>query len=177
MPHDRPPLPVLSDGRVVLRALEHGDVPALEAGMHDPAVTRWIGPAELTGSEVLAQAEERWADGSPTFATCDPDGTFAGKAWLHVPEDDPSTGFVGYWLLPAARGRGLATAAVRLIVAWAVRELGITTVRLTADPENGASHRVAERAGFGRVGIENGQVVFALDGAPLSPEGDTGPSR
>jgi predicted metal-dependent phosphoesterase TrpH len=51
-----------------------------------------------------------------------------------------------------ARGSGIATEAVRAAVAWA-HEQGIRTLTLTAHPENVASLRVAEKAGFVRVGL------------------------
>jgi ribosomal-protein-alanine N-acetyltransferase len=167
-------LPELSDDRVLLRAADARDLPAIEAGIHDPDVIRWIGPQPPTARDVLARDEEWWAKGSPTLAICELDGTFVGKVWLTVPEADTSTGFVGYWLLPVARGRGLATSAVRLISTWAVHELGVRNVRIHAAPDNERSHRVAERSGFRRVavaaddlpdGSDRRDVLFALDEA------------
>ena len=166
------PLPVLSDGRVLLRAAEPRDVPAIEAGIHDPEVIRWIGPPEGSAHDLLVQNEERWAHGSPTLSICELDGTFVGKIWLSVSETDRSTGSIGYWLLPVGRGRGLATSAVRLLSTWAVREFGLTNVRISTAPENGRSQRVAERSGFRRVspaddeGLapDTSQIVYALDG-------------
>jgi RimJ/RimL family protein N-acetyltransferase len=157
-------LPVLSDDRVMLRPMEPRDLPAIEAGINDPDVIRWIGPPEGTAHGALVQAEERWTQGSPTLAICEPDGTFAGKAWVGFREGDTSIGYVGYWLLPAARGRGLATSAVRLLSDWAARELGLASVRLTTEPHNARSQRVAERSGFRRVSEQAGQVVYELDG-------------
>lgn len=130
--------------------------------MHDPDVIRWIGPPERTARDVLVQNEERWANGSPTLSICELDGTCVGKIWLSVDPTDRSTGSVGYWLLPTARGRGYATAAVRLLSTWAVRELGVTNVRLKTAPDNERSHRVAERSGFRRVMPRAGEAV---DGA------------
>jgi ribosomal-protein-alanine N-acetyltransferase len=155
----RVPLPTLTDGRVLLRASEPRDVPAIEAGMHDPDVIRWIGPPEGSAQDVLAHHEERWARGWPTLSICELDGTCVGKVWMSLREGDRSTGFVGYWLLPVARGRGLATAAVRLLSKWAVRELGLTNVRLTTAPDNERSHRVAERSGFRRVVPRDGEAI------------------
>ena len=62
----------------------------------------------------------------------------------------------------------MASAAVRLITAWAIEELGFTTLRLTTAPDNERSQRVAERSGFRRRipkkgepdGPDAGQVVF-----------------
>ena len=175
MTGSRVQLPRLSDGRVLLRATEPRDLPALEAGIHDPDVIRWIGPPEGSAQDVLVQNEERWAQGWPTLSICELDGTCVGKIWMSTGEGDRSTGFVGYWLLPVARGRGFATAAVRLLSSWAVREHGIARVRLTAARDNERSHRVAERSGFRRVmprdadaidGVRGDDVVFELGERP-----------
>jgi RimJ/RimL family protein N-acetyltransferase len=162
---------VLSDGHVLLRAEEPRDLPVIDAGMHDPDVVRWIGPPWPL-AEVLQRNREGWARGSPTLAICELDGTCVGLVWMNVRDPDPSTGFVGYWLLPRARGRGLATRAVRLLSAWVLGELEIRSLRLTTAPDNARSQRVAELSGFRRVSPAPGaplddpsvaQVVYALD--------------
>ena len=169
------PLPALSDGSVLLRAAEPRDMPAIDAGIHDPDVIRWIGPPEGSAHDVLVQNEERWSRGSPTLSICELDGTCVGKVWLTVSETDRSTGSIGYWLLPVGRGRGLATSAVRLLSTWAVRELAITNLRIRTGSDNDRSQRVAERSGFRRVGTaadesldgpDSRNVVYALDGPP-----------
>ena len=162
-------LPVLTDGRVILRAPEPADLPAIDTGMHDPDVVRWIGPPWPI-DDVLGRLEALLAKRAPTFVICEPDGSFAGMVWVNVRDDDRSTGWVGYWLLPAARGRGLATGAVRLITDWAVNKLGFTTMRLKTAPDNERSQRLAERSGFRRMspiegepdGPDAGQVIFEL---------------
>jgi RimJ/RimL family protein N-acetyltransferase len=157
-------MPTLSDGRVVVRALEPRDLPGIEAGIRDSAVLRWIGPQPSSAEEVVARDAERWAHGEPTFAVCRADGSFAGKIWLGFRDADRSTAYVGYWLLAEARGHGFATAAVRLITAWAFRDLGIGRVRLTTAPDNLASQRVAERNGFRRVAApDGGDLVYELE--------------
>jgi RimJ/RimL family protein N-acetyltransferase len=65
---------------------------------------------------------------------------------------DASVGQAAYWLAREARGRGVATRSLRLLTEWAVDELGLAHVELTADVRNEQSHRVAERAGFRRQG-------------------------
>jgi RimJ/RimL family protein N-acetyltransferase len=160
----------------VLRAAETRDQPAIEAGIHDPEVIRWIGPQAPTAVEALARDDAWRARGSPTLVICEPDGTCVGKVWLERSQADASMGYIGYWLLPVARGRGLATSAVRLMAAWAARELGLERLRITTEPENQRSQRVAERCGFRRAsggpaeaadGRADGQVIYALDGASL----------
>jgi RimJ/RimL family protein N-acetyltransferase len=61
---------------------------------------------------------------------------------------------ISYFLRASARGRGLATRAVRLVAGWAFDELAVERIELRVHPENDASRRVAERAGFTREGVE-----------------------
>jgi RimJ/RimL family protein N-acetyltransferase len=60
---------------------------------------------------------------------------------------------IGYWLVPEARGRGLATAATSLLVDWGFRDLGLERVEFAILPENLASQRVAERVGATSEGL------------------------
>ena len=55
---------------------------------------------------------------------------------------------LGYWLVPAVRGRHLATPAIRLVTEWALRELEVLRVEAWVAPDNLPSQRVLEHAGF-----------------------------
>jgi RimJ/RimL family protein N-acetyltransferase len=146
-----PPDPPLGDGVVSLRPADERDLAAIESGITDPEVIRWFGHPKLSAREVLDLNRGRWLDGSgPTFAICGADDRCLGHVWINVGSD--SAGAVGYWLLPEARGRGFATRAVRLICDWAFQDLALPGLRLLTEPENLASQRVAERAGFRRQG-------------------------
>lgn len=150
-------VPLLTDGVVTLRPPDEGDLEAIAAAIADLDVVRWIGPPEGTAAETLALNRSRWAAGSPTFAICESDGVCVGHVWANRPPDEPAAAAIGYFLLPAARGRGLATRAVRLLCAWLVAERGVTQLRLFTDPANVASQRVAARSGFTRIGVELGR--------------------
>ncbi len=59
-------------------------------------------------------------------------------------------GEIGYW----SRDRGLAwERAARLLSTWALTGLGLERLELLANPENVASQRLAEGAGFTREGL------------------------
>jgi RimJ/RimL family protein N-acetyltransferase len=75
-------------------------------------------------------------------------GAPAGEIQLTwaVPGGDEAA--IGYTLLPAWRGRGYATRAVLLLALWAFAETGSGRLVATALPDNVASRRVLERAGF-----------------------------
>jgi RimJ/RimL family protein N-acetyltransferase len=59
-------------------------------------------------------------------------------------------GDVSYWLADYARGRGIATRALRLFTHWSFTALGLSELRLWAHADNTKSRAVAERAGYVR---------------------------
>ena len=61
-------------------------------------------------------------------------------------------GSIGYWVVPWARGRGVATTALSLLARWALEAGGVRRLELVTHPDNVASQRVAEKAGFTREG-------------------------
>ena len=60
---------------------------------------------------------------------------------------------------PFARGRGIATDALKLLTRWAFDQLGLQRLQLKADPDNAASQRVAEKAGYQREGLLRSSFV------------------
>lgn len=67
-----------------------------------------------------------------------------------VDEIDQPAGELSYWLVPQARGRGLAYAAVRMMMASLVGGAGVRSVVLDIEAGNVASRRLAERLGAQR---------------------------
>jgi RimJ/RimL family protein N-acetyltransferase len=57
----------------------------------------------------------------------------------------------------AGRRRGLMTRAVRLVCNWLLAE-GVGRIEVRTHPENAASQRLAERAGFRREGLERSSI-------------------
>lgn len=60
---------------------------------------------------------------------------------------------VGYWLGETARGRGLATDAVRGLAGYAFGSLGLQRLFALPFADNGGSRRVLEKAGFALEGV------------------------
>jgi hypothetical protein len=67
---------------------------------------------------------------------------------------------LGYWLAPRARGRGVASCAVRLLAQWGFTKLGLARIELTCGPDNKASQRVAGRCGFVHEGVMRSHTPF-----------------
>ncbi len=101
------PNPPLSDGIISLRPPEERDLSAIERGINDPDVIRWFGRPTESAEELLELNQRRWNDDeSATFAICEVADPCVGHVWVNLV--DARRGFVGYWLLAEARGRGLA---------------------------------------------------------------------
>jgi RimJ/RimL family protein N-acetyltransferase len=61
---------------------------------------------------------------------------------------DEGNAGVGYWVLPAARGAGVATDALSALGVWAMDEIGFHRLHLDHSTRNLASCRVALKAGY-----------------------------
>jgi RimJ/RimL family protein N-acetyltransferase len=103
----------------------------------------------------LARYQEGRADGTrEAFAIVDEaDGRFLGLALAPSIDRETATLELGYVVAPAARGRGVATAALRLLTDWAFEEAGAVRIELLISVENAASKHVAERCGYRREGV------------------------
>jgi [ribosomal protein S5]-alanine N-acetyltransferase len=152
------PEPPLGQGAVSLRPWEDGDLAAMVAICSDRDVARYTRVPDPY-SEADARA---WMDAQPArlaegegmaFAIVEGPGPPVGSVGLRIDPSDRDIAEAGYMVAPAARGRGVATAALRLVSRWALCDLGVGRVQLTTHVDNEASQRVAERAGFRREGV------------------------
>lgn len=93
----------------------------------------------------IAHCLQQWGvpDGNREFFIVDVGGRFLGGCGLVRKEFG---GEIGYWVRTSAEGRGVATAAARLLAGWGASE-GLASIVIRADPGNLASQRVAEKAG------------------------------
>jgi RimJ/RimL family protein N-acetyltransferase len=76
------------------------------------------------------------------------DGLAVGDIGFHGPPGPEGDVEVGYALAPAARGAGLATESVVVLLRWAFAQRGVHTVSARVEPGNRASIRLLERLGF-----------------------------
>ncbi|MDQ3752024.1 MAG: GNAT family N-acetyltransferase [Actinomycetota bacterium] len=148
----------LPAGPVTLRRWRAGDAFAIAAACSDTEIQRWLPlPSPYTeqhGREYLAMMEEDAATGRGfALAIVDPSsGLLLGSIACRMSKDRGVVD-VGYWIAPNARRRGVATAALRALSAWVFANLYPARIELITDPDNVASQRVAEKAGFVREGV------------------------
>jgi RimJ/RimL family protein N-acetyltransferase len=161
MPELPLPNPPLMDELVSCRPWRESDVPAKLMAFSDPLVQEFSWPRLEPYSEQDArrffreQEQARLCGEELNLALVDPhdDERVLGGASLYDVDLDQRRAALGYWLAPEARGRGVATHAVRLLARWAFDALRLVRLELTCGPDNLASQRVAERCGFVREGV------------------------
>jgi RimJ/RimL family protein N-acetyltransferase len=161
------PVPPLAGDVVRLRPWTEADVPDIVRAFTDPVMRRFSWRTtrytETDARADLARQERARSRGEALhFAAVEPgDGNVVlGGVGLSEVRAELGCAAIGYWLTPAARGRGAATQAVTLLARWAFAELGLARLELTCGPDNLASQRVAERCGFTREGLLRSHVPF-----------------
>jgi ribosomal-protein-alanine N-acetyltransferase len=152
------PDPPLSDGRVTLRGWRLSDVPQIVAMCSEPDVIRFTSvPVPYDSDDArlwldLHPARLAAGDGAAFAITEGGDELPVGSIGVRVMHDQ-GIAETGYHVVEARRGRGLATAALRLIARWTFAELPVARLQLTTHLDNPGSQRVAEKAGFTREGV------------------------
>lgn len=160
------PSPPLADDAVLLRPWRKTDVQAQLAAFRDPLFRRFSDWAPETEDGVrrnLVEDERARHRGEQLeWALVEPgdDHVVLGGASLNHVDLEMGRAAVGFWLVPEARGRGVATRAVRLVAGWAFAELDLERLELTCGPDNDAAQRVAERCGFTREGVLRSHIPF-----------------
>jgi RimJ/RimL family protein N-acetyltransferase len=158
----------LADDLVLLRPWRESDVPDGLIAFSDALVQRFSWPHTTPYTEAdarryfVGQEPARLRGQELNLALVEPgdDRVVLGGSSLYDVDREQSLAAIGYWLAPAARGRGVATHAVRLLASWASDVLDIARLELTCSPDNHASQRVAERCGFSREGVLRSHLPF-----------------
>jgi RimJ/RimL family protein N-acetyltransferase len=150
----------LTDGVVTLRRFTVDDVAAVTRACQDPEISRWTAGIPAPYEEVHARGwialHDRFWDqeGRATFAFCDAkSGELLGSMTLGEIDLTSGSAVAGYWAAAWARNRGATTRALTVACRWGFDVLGLQEVKLMTLPGNGASERVAEKAGFVALGI------------------------
>jgi RimJ/RimL family protein N-acetyltransferase len=147
------------EGAFVARVVDERDIPVVAPAFRDPGIGGENGMPPFDEDELRRiwreQIPELRARGVlfPYVIEDTTDGSILGGITLR--HFDPMRGVieVGYWLFPEARGRGLATRAVRAVAREAFAS-GLSRIDANVRIGNDVSERVLERAGFTREGVK-----------------------
>jgi len=152
--------PELTDGRIRVRPWRIEDVDWLTTAGQDPDVQRWTRlPTPYTRADaehfVGEVAPRAWDRGEALHAavTDESTGDGLGAVGLVLLAGEPTVAEAGYYTAAHRRRRGVAAAALDLLVEWTFTRTGVVRVELHVDPRNAASAAVAARCGFVLEGV------------------------
>ena len=149
----------LTDGDILLEPLTASHAAAMDALARDVDVaphTRLPDPVPDGFGEVWVERYTRGREAGTNagFAIVGSDGgEFLGFMALVTLDLDTQEAEAGYIVSSRARGRGVATRALRLLTGWAFAELPLERIELQIDVDNPASEIVAQRCGYTREGV------------------------
>jgi RimJ/RimL family protein N-acetyltransferase len=142
---------VLPVGDLLLRPFRGDDLAAVWAAVQDPDTRRWNAAGTGSVDDVRSFLARRrdWSEGDhASWAVVDAADSLLGSVSLHSIDRVQAGAEIGYWTVPAARGRGVAPRVVDTACRWAFAVLPVDRVQLFHAVENEASGRVAAKAGF-----------------------------
>ncbi len=146
-----------------VRTYRHGDAPSL--ARHGDNRLVWLNLRDRfphpfhvrDGERYIAHVLQQTRPMSFAIAV---DGEAVGGISLRPGDDVERWGAeIGYWLGEELWGRGIATAAVRLLTQHALTDGGFTRVFALPFAPNTASCRVLEKAGYTREGLLRKSVI------------------
>ncbi|MGP3971489.1 GNAT family N-acetyltransferase [Streptomyces sp. 6N223] len=158
------PQPVLpATGGLLLRPWVRADAPAFLSAYQDDETRRWHTRRPSTEAQV-----REWFDAYRRDWEREMGGHWAitrdgvevlGRVALRGLDFDDGVAGVAYWVLPAARGAGVASRALSALTAWAMDEVGFHRLELDHSTRNHASCRVAAQCGYLLEGTKRSAAV------------------
>lgn len=158
-------VPTLAGDKVRLRPWRESDIPRVVEGCTDSVTRHWLSGlpdpyTEDSARDWIGRMPEKaaarqmlgWCVADPSTDEC-----LAAVSLMDLDGPDPTTGEIGYWTTPGARGRGAMSEATRLVVNYALRPeadggLGLRRLRLNVADGNDRSAAIPRRLGFTEVG-------------------------
>jgi RimJ/RimL family protein N-acetyltransferase len=130
-----------------------------------PTLSRWMpwchpeyGRADV--ERWFADADRMWRERSAFCMWLREGDAMVGAVGLHdIQRYGKREGEIGFWVRQSARGRGVASTAMRTMAAFAFNELQLARTSLRIRLENASSRRAADRAGARFEGILRHGIV------------------
>jgi ribosomal-protein-serine acetyltransferase len=159
----------LTDNTLKLRPYKHSDVPLITDAVREtleigaPYIP-WMHEAyDRSDAEgFVERAQQAWRDHTEfAFAVTDLEtGEFLGGAGLNFINTAYEHANLGYWVRKTHHGKGVATAAARLVAWFGFEELRLRRMELLIQSSNTGSIRVAEKLGAQKEGLMRDKVVI-----------------
>lgn len=151
-------VPTLQYGLITLRKPEERDITSIFEGVQDPLIPRFT---RIPANYQLANAEHYVRERSPNGFTLQTeiqlvleyDGNFAGAVSFHTLVLDEAKAEIGYWITANARGKGVATAATKLLTGYGFETIGFHRIEALVVESNKPSLKVLTNAGYTQEGV------------------------
>lgn len=159
---------ILESERLLFRPYELFDLDAYCALQSDPEVRRYVGgaprPREVSEQKFRNGLKKAGKSLSLRATIYKPEGVYIGQCGLYPnfrPGGSvPGEAMLSFLLAREYWGRGLATEAGRLFVAYGFEQLRLRCIRAVIQTGNAASARVLEKLGFRWTRREEGDRSF-----------------
>lgn len=140
------------DEHLRVRPWRPDDAAAVRAAFDCPEIQRWFVrrmDSEAEAREWIAGWADVWAtETDSSWAVVDGGDEVVGQVGLRSIRLFEASAQLSYWVIPAARGTGVATRAAGALARWAFDRLGMNRLYLVHTTGNLPSCRVAGRLGF-----------------------------
>ncbi len=148
--------PVIELEDLVLRPWQASDAPAVAEAYSDPDIQRWhVRSMTIREAEAWARSwPARWEREDAASWAISADLALLGQIGLRQLNLPDAIANVSYWVMPAARGRRIATRALCALTAWVFDRAGLHRLELQHSTSNLASCHVATNAGFQLEGVK-----------------------
>lgn len=149
---------ILQGQRVRLRPVQESDLQLFVEWLNEPETRYWLSLSEAP--QLTLDTEREWyeekrsSEGNLLWMIETEKGKPIGNIDLHLLDRTHGRAQLGIVIGDAnARGRGYGAAAIREVLRYAFRELGLRRVELLVDEDNARAIRCYERCGFVREGL------------------------
>ncbi|WP_425303502.1 GNAT family N-acetyltransferase [Nocardia wallacei] len=158
------PQPVLSAaGDLLLRPWDSADAAVFLGAYQDREIRRWHTRRPSSVNQVLEWFEgyrRDWrAEVGGHWAVARGGGEVVGRIAMRGLDFDDGVAGIGYWVLPGARGGGVASRALSALSSWALGEIGFHRLQLEHSTRNRGSCRVAVKCGYRMEGVMRSAAV------------------
>jgi ribosomal-protein-alanine N-acetyltransferase len=133
-----------------LRIMEKEDLALFSEWNNDPAFAGEYEPLEQSSSAEIEKWHDSLLSGGKSFIIEKRDGTRIGQI-LCLPRGPHYS--IGFRVVPDERNKGHCTEAVKIIVDYLFLTKEIVRIEAETNPENIASQKVLEKAGFTKEGL------------------------
>lgn len=159
----QPVLPTTGGQGLLLRPWERTDAAVFLSAYRDEETRRWHTHRPSTEAQVQEWFEVYLQDWEREkgchWAVARESGEVLGRMALRGLDFDDGVANAAYWVLPAARGAGVASSALAAVSAWALDDIGFHRLELDHSTRNHASCRVATKAGYRLEGTKRNAAV------------------